>query len=149
MRSVVQRVKSANIKVNSRQISSIGKGIVVFVGIGSEDINEDADYMASKIISLRIFNDKSGKMDLSLKDINGQALIVSQFTLYGDCRKGKRPSFGNAAGLDKAKTLYEYLIEKCKQSGLIINTGVFRENMQVELINDGPVTILIDSKKMF
>lgn len=149
MRAVVQRVKCANVKVNSSQVSKVGKGIVVFVGIDKEDTHKDADYMASKIIGLRIFEDKSGKMNLSLKDINGQALIVSQFTLLGDCRKGKRPSFENAADVEKANVLYEYLIEKCKQNDLVIGKGVFRENMLVELINDGPVTILIDSKKVF
>ena len=149
MRAVVQRVKCANVNVNSRQVSKVGKGIVVFVGIDKEDTHKDADYMASKIIGLRIFEDKSGKMNLSLKDINGQALIVSQFTLLGDCRKGKRPSFESAANAKKANVLYEYLIEKCKQNDLVIGKGVFRENMLVELVNDGPVTILIDSKKLF
>ncbi len=149
MRAVVQRVKCANVNVNSRQVSKVGKGIVVFVGIDKEDTHKDADYMASKIIGLRIFEDKSGKMNLSLKDINGQALIVSQFTLLGDCRKGKRPSFDSAANAKKANILYEYLIEKCKQNDLVIGKGVFRENMLVELVNDGPVTILIDSKKLF
>ncbi len=149
MRAVVQRVKSANVKVNSRCVSKVGKGIVVFVGIDKEDTHKDADYMAFKIIGLRIFEDEFGKMNLSLKDINGQALIVSQFTLLGDCRKGKRPSFDNAAGVEKANALYEYLIKKCKQNDLVIGKGVFRKKMLVELVNDGPVTILMDSKKVF
>ncbi|MFQ5964790.1 MAG: D-aminoacyl-tRNA deacylase [Candidatus Scalinduaceae bacterium] len=149
MRTVVQRVKGANVTVNSRQVSKVGKGIVVFVGIDKEDTHKDADYVASKITGLRIFEDKAGKMNLSLKDIDGQALIVSQFTLLGDCRKGKRPSFDSAADAEKANVLYEYLIEKCKQNNLVIGKGVFRENMLVELVNDGPVTILLDSKKVF
>ncbi|ODS32926.1 MAG: D-tyrosyl-tRNA(Tyr) deacylase [Candidatus Scalindua rubra] len=149
MRAVVQRVISASIKVDSKQINKIDKGIVAFVGIGREDTDKDADYVASKIMGLRIFEDNDGKMNLSLKDFNGQVLIVSQFTLFGDCRKGKRPSFESAAGIEKAKALYEYLIEKCKQSNLVIGKGIFREKMLIELVNDGPVTILLDSKKVF
>lgn len=149
MRAVIQKVKNANVKVKSRIVGKIEKGIVVFVGIDKEDTHRDADYMASKITGLRIFEDEFGKMNLSLKDVNGQALIVSQFTLLGDCRKGRRPSFENAADAEKANPLYEYLIEKCKQYDLVVVSGVFRENMSVELINDGPVTILIDSKKIF
>lgn len=149
MRAVIQRVENAGVKVDSKQISKIGKGIVVFVGVSKEDTDKDADYVASKIMGLRIFEDNDGKMNLSLKDFNGQALIVSQFTLFGDCRKGKRPSFESAADIEKAKALYEYLIEKCEQSNLVIGKGIFREKMSVEMVNDGPVTILLDSKKVF
>jgi D-aminoacyl-tRNA deacylase len=149
MRATIQRVESASVKVDSQLISKITKGILVFIGVGKEDTDKDADYVASKIMCMRIFDDNEGKMNLSLADINGQALIVSQFTLFGDCRKGKRPSFESAADMEKAKVLYEYLVEKCKQSNLVIGKGVFRENMLVDLVNDGPVTILLDSKKIF
>ncbi len=149
MRAVIQRVESASVKVDTQLISKIGKGILVFIGVGKQDTERDADYVASKIIGLRMFEDNEGKMNLSLADINGQALIVSQFTLFGDCRKGKRPSFESAAGKERAKALYEYLVEKCKQSNLVIGKGVFRESMLVDLVNAGPVTILLDSKKIF
>ena len=149
MRAIIQRVESASVRVDSQLISKITKGILVFIGVGKEDTDKDADYVASKIMCMRIFDDNEGKMNLSLADINGQALIVSQFTLFGDCRKGKRPSFESAADMKKAKVLYEYLVEKCKQSNLVIGKGVFRENMLVDLVNDGPVTILLDSKKIF
>ncbi len=149
MRAVIQRVESASVKTDSQLISKIGKGILVFIGVGKEDTDKDADYVATKIIGLRIFEDSEGKMNLSLTDIDGQALIVSQFTLFGDCHKGKRPSFESAADMKKAKALYDYLVEKCRQDNLVIGKGVFRENMQVNLVNDGPVTILIDSKKTF
>lgn len=149
MRAVIQRVESASVKIHSQLISKIGKGILVFIGVGKEDTDKDADYVATKIIGLRIFEDSEGKMNLSLTDIDGQALIVSQFTLFGDCHKGKRPSFESAADVKKAKALYDYLVEKCRQDNLVIGKGVFRENMQVNLVNDGPVTILIDSKKTF
>ncbi len=142
MRAVIQRVESASVKVDSQLISKIGKGILVFIGVGTKDTDKDADNIASKIMGLRIFEDNEGKMNLSLADINGQALIVSQFTLFGDCRKGKRPSFESAAGMERAKALYEYLVEKCKQSNLVIGKEVFRESMLVDLVNDGPVTIL-------
>ena len=149
MRAIIQRVESASVRVDSQLISKITKGILVFIGVGKEDTDKDADYVASKIMCMRIFDDNEGKMNLSLVDINGQALIVSQFTLFRDCRKGKRPSFESAADMEKAKVLYEYLVEKCKQSNLVIGKGVFRENMLVDLVNDGPVTILLDSKKIF
>ena len=140
MRAVIQRVKSASVKVDSKQIGKIERGLLIFVGVGKCDTDKDADYVASKIMDL---------MNLSLKDVNGQMLIVSQFTLFGDCRKGKRPSFDSAADIEKAKYLYEFFIERCKQSNLFICNGMFRENMLVDLINDGPVTILLDSKKVF
>jgi D-tyrosyl-tRNA(Tyr) deacylase len=149
MRAVIQRVKSASVKVDSKYIGKIGQGLLIFVGVGKDDTDKDAEYVASKITDLRIFEDNNGKMNLSLKAVNGQMLIVSQFTLFGDCRKGKRPSFEDAADIEKAKSLYEFFIEKCKSSNLFICKGMFRENMLVDLVNDGPVTILLDSKKTF
>ncbi len=149
MRTVIQRVKSASVRVDSNQIGKIGRGLLVFVGVGRDDTDQDADYVASKIMDLRIFEDSDGKMNRSLKDVNGQVLIVSQFTLFADCRKGKRPSFESAADREKAKTLYEYLIEKCRESNLVISNGLFQASMLVDISNDGPVTILLDSKKVF
>ncbi len=149
MRAVIQRVKQASVKVDSKQIGKIGQGLLIFVGVGKNDTDKDAEYVASKIMDLRIFEDNEEKMNLSLKDVNGQMLIVSQFTLFGDCRKGKRPSFESAADIEQAKSLYESVIENCKQSNLFICSGMFRENMLVDLVNDGPVTILLDSKKVF
>ena len=149
MRAVIQRVTEAEVTVAQQVAGRIEHGLVALVGFAETDRPDDLGWMARKIAGLCIFNDNEGKMNLSLADINGQALIVSQFTLFGDCRKGKRPSFESAAGMERAKALYEYLVEKCKQSNLVIGKGVFRESMLVDLVNDGPVTILLDSKKIF
>ena len=149
MRSVVQRVSKAKVTVNDEIIGSINKGLLVFLGIGNEDIDADMEYLCDKIINLRIFEDENEKMNLSLLDIQGEILIVSQFTLYGDLRKGKRPNFMNAAPPNVAEDIYLKFIEKCKTYNIKVQTGAFGEHMNIELINDGPVTIMIDSKKQF
>ena len=149
MRAVVQRVDYANVKVKGKVVGEIDKGVVVFLGVGDNDNNSDLEYMVDKILGLRIFEDDLGKMNLSLKDINGEILVVSQFTLYGDVRRGKRPSFTSSAKPELAERLYEDFIEKCKEEGLKVETGIFGAHMDVEIKNNGPVTILIDSKKTF
>ena len=149
MRAVVQRVLNANVKVNEKTVGEIEKGLLVFLGIGNDDDNKDLDYMVDKILGLRIFEDNDNKMNLSLLDIKGEILVVSQFTLYGDVRKGRRPSFNDSAKPDIAEKMYNQFINKCEQKGVKTEKGVFGANMKVELVNDGPVTILIDSKKIF
>lgn len=149
MRAVVQRVNSASVTVNGERISSIGKGLVVFVGIKSGDKDSDAVYIADKVANLRIFEDENGKMNLSPIDIKGDVLAVSQFTLYGDVRAGRRPDFTQAAKPDEAKILYETFITKLKGFGLKVGTGKFKEMMKIDLENDGPVTIMLDSEKAF
>ncbi|MTI67641.1 MAG: D-tyrosyl-tRNA(Tyr) deacylase [Firmicutes bacterium] len=149
MRAVVQRVKSAKVTVEDEITGSINKGLLVLLGIGEEDDEKDINYLCEKIIKLRIFEDENDKLNLSLLDIQGELLVVSQFTLYGDCRKGRRPNFMKAAHPDVAKKLYKKFIEKCEEYNIKTNTGEFGGDMDVELINDGPVTILIDSKKEF
>ena len=149
MRAVVQRVDYANVKVKGKVVGEIDKGLLVFLGVGDSDNNSDLEYMVDKILGLRIFEDDLGKMNLSLKDINGEILVVSQFTLYGDVRRGKRPSFTSSAKPELAERLYEDFIEKCKEEGLKVETGIFGAHMDVEIKNNGPVTILIDSKKTF
>ncbi len=149
MRAVVQRVLNANVKVNEKTVGEIEKGLLVFLGIGNDDDNKDLDYMVDKILGLRIFEDNDNKMNLSLLDIKGEILVVSQFTLYGDVRKGRRPSFIDSAKPDIAEKMYNQFINKCEQKGVKTEKGVFGANMKVELVNDGPVTILIDSKKIF
>jgi len=149
MRAVVQRVKWARVRVNKARVGEIGRGIVVLLGVGAEDAPADADYLAEKIVHLRIFNDDQGKMNLSLLDVRGDLLVVSQFTLYGDCRKGRRPSYSDAAPPDVAKPLYDYFIERVKEFPLRVETGAFQEMMDVELLNEGPVTLLLDSRKTF
>ncbi len=147
MRAVVQRVKSAEVLVNDRSIGKIGKGLLVFIGIGRGDSEEDLSFLASKLPDLRIFEDSEGKFNLSLKEIKGEMLVVSQFTLYGDCRKGRRPSFTEAEEPTLAKRLYEQLILKLKEQGIPIQTGEFQARMEVHLVNDGPVTLLLDSRR--
>ena len=148
MRAVIQRVNQASVSVDGVKVGSIGRGFLVLLGVhGSDDI-KDADYAVKKISGLRVFEDGAGKMNLSLADIGGELLIVSQFTLFGDVRHGNRPSFIEAALPDKAVPLYEYVVERLRES-FTVETGVFGADMQVELINDGPVTIMIDSKKLF
>ena len=146
MRAVVQRVKSAEVRIDGRVSGKIGKGLLVFVGVGQGDGDTDLSYMASKIPELRIFEDASGKFNLSLRDVGGEVLIVSQFTLYGDCRRGRRPSFTDAAEPAAAKNLYDQLISKMKGQGVPVQTGEFQAKMEVDLINDGPVTLLLDSR---
>jgi len=149
MRAVSQRVKSAQVIVNEKIIGSIGFGLLVLLGISREDNCDDADYLVEKTINLRIFDDQDGKMNRSLLDVGGEMLIVSQFTLSADCRKGRRPSFTAAAEPAEAKKLYQYFIERVKEKGITVATGEFQALMEVGLINNGPVTILMDSKKVF
>ena len=149
MRAVIQRVKSASVTVEGRVVSEIREGLLVFLGVAQEDTLADIDYMANKIANLRIFEDDQGRMNLSILDIDGEALVVSQFTLYGDCRKGRRPSFIAAARPEKADPLYREFMDKISQLGVPVKAGVFQAMMDVELINDGPVTMLLDSNKLF
>lgn len=149
MRCVVQRVKSASVRVNEETVGKINKGLLVLFGVGDDDNQSDLDWIVDKIIGLRIFEDDEGKMNLSVQDIGGEILLVSQFTLYGDCRKGKRPSFSKAGAPDVAKDLFDQAVEKVREKGIHVETGIFQAEMQVELINDGPVTLLLDSKKEF
>lgn len=149
MRAVVQRVKNSKVTVDENVTGDINKGLMVLLGVGLEDSTSDADYLVEKILNLRIFEDDDEKMNRSLLDIGGELLVVSQFTLYGDCRRGKRPSFDKAARPEKAKELYEYFLDKCKQYGIVAQTGIFQAHMIVDISNDGPVTILLDSKKEF
>jgi len=148
MKAVIQRVKSAQVDVDGRSTGKIGGGLLVFIGVGKGDNESDISFMASKIPELRIFEDASGKFNLSLKEINGEMLIVSQFTLYGDCKKGRRPSFTEAEEPTSAKILYERLITRLKEQGIPIQTGEFQAKMEVHLVNDGPVTLLLDSRKV-
>lgn len=149
MRAVVQRVSHAQVKVEERLISRIGHGLVVLVGVGVGDTEEDVEYLAAKLSGLRVFEDSNGKMNLSLEEVKGQMLLVSQFTLYGDCRKGRRPSFDQSAGAEMAQRLYNLLVESLRRKGIGVAEGKFQERMLVELANDGPVTILLDSKRHF
>ena len=149
MRAVVQRVTRASVTVDDEIVGEIGKGLVVLLGIARDDMRTDADYLADKIAALRIFDDGEGKMNLSVKDIDGALLLVSQFTLYGDVRRGLRPSWIDAAAPETAEPLYEYFVSSCRKNVGQVATGSFRRMMQVELVNDGPVTILLDSRKLF
>jgi len=146
MRAVIQRVKSASVHVDGRITGEIGQGLLVLVGVGRGDGEKDIAYMVSKLPDLRIFEDASGKFNLSLKEVGGGMLVVSQFTLFGDCRKGRRPSFTDAAEPAEAKELYEHLVLKLKEQGIPVATGEFQAKMEVHLVNDGPVTILLDSR---
>jgi len=149
MRAVVQRVSRAKVTVNGWTAGEIGMGLLVLLGVGHEDGDADAIYLAEKIAGLRVFEDEDGKMNRSVTDVGGSVLAVSQFTLYGDVRRGKRPSFDAAAPPDPARRLYEFFVEQIRAAGLRCETGRFQEMMQVELVNEGPVTILLDSKKAF
>jgi len=149
MRAVVQRVSRASVKVNGEYTGQIAEGLLVLLGVAQEDAESDADYLAAKIAGLRIFEDEEGKMNRSLVDVGGAVLAVSQFTLFGDVRRGKRPSFDAAARPERANTLYEYFVARIRALGLRCETGRFQEMMEVELVNQGPVTILLDSKKLF
>lgn len=149
MRAVVQRVSRAKVTVNGEVTGEIGLGLLVLLGVGQNDTRAEADYLLDKTIGLRIFEDSGGKMNLSVADVDGAVLAVSQFTLYGDVRRGKRPSFDAAAPPQPARELYEYFVEKIRAAGLRCETGRFQELMQVELVNQGPVTILLDSARTF
>jgi len=149
MRAVIQRVKEAKVEVNGDIIGKIGEGFLVLLGVGKDDTEEDVRYLADKVLGLRIFEDEAGKMNLSITDVKGEILAVSQFTLYGDSRKGRRPSFDEAAPPDVAERLYELFVEEIRKSGIKVETGKFRALMDVHLVNSGPVTILLDSKKLF
>ena len=149
MRTVVQRVKESRVEVKNRVVGQIGPGLLILLGVGQDDTLKDCEYLASKISHLRIFSDEKGFMNLSLLDIKGAALVVSQFTLWGDCRKGRRPSFVKAAPPEPARDLYEHFVELLKRKGLTVATGMFQEMMDVHLINDGPVTLMLDSARAF
>lgn len=149
MRAVVQRVTRANVGVDGKVVGEIGRGLVVLLGIARDDTQKDADYLADKIASLRIFDDGEGKMNLAVNHVRGSLLVISQFTLYGDVRRGLRPSWIDAAAPEVAEPIYEYFVSKCRKNVDDVATGSFRRMMQVELVNDGPVTILVDSRKLF
>lgn len=149
MRAVIQRVKSAQVSVDGAVVGQIGRGMLVLLGVGMQDTTSDADYLAEKIVHLRIFEDAEGKMNRSLADVGGQALVVSQFTLFGDARRGRRPSYSEAAPPQQANELYQYFVTKVREFDIHVETGVFQAMMDVALINDGPVTILLDSRKLF
>jgi D-tyrosyl-tRNA(Tyr) deacylase len=146
MKAVIQRVKSAQVSVDGRVTGKIGSGLLVLLGVGKGDGGSDLSFLTSKIPDLRIFEDASGKFNLSLKEIGGEMLVVSQFTLYGDCRKGRRPSFTDAEDPTQAKNLYEQFVSKLKEQGIPVQTGEFQAKMEVHLINDGPVTLILDSR---
>lgn len=148
MRAVVQRVSKSSVIVDNKEVGKIEKGLMVLLGVEDGDTEKDMKYVADKLIGLRIFEDEDEKMNLSVKDVDGKMLVVSQFTLLGDCRKGKRPSFMNAAKPDHANDLYEQLVAYCRNE-IEVETGVFQADMQVDIRNDGPVTVLLDSNKLF
>ena len=149
MRAVVQRVTSASVDVEGRRVAGIDQGLLVLVGVGRDDGPADVSYIAGKVRELRVFEDEAGKMNRSVTDAGASVLLVSQFTLYGDCRKGRRPSFDSAARPDIARALYEDVAGELRSSGVIVETGVFQAHMAVQLVNDGPVTVLLDSGRLF
>lgn len=149
MRAVVQRVSKSSVTVDENVVGKIQKGLMVLLGVEDGDTSKDVDYMVDKIVNLRIFEDEEEKMNLSLKDVGGELLAISQFTLLGDCRKGRRPSFTGAAKPDAANQLYEEFVAKCRGNEVNVETGVFQAHMIVDIVNDGPVTMLLDSKKNF
>jgi D-tyrosyl-tRNA(Tyr) deacylase len=148
MRIVLQRVTGAHVRVAGETVGSIDAGIVILVGVTHQDTREDADYLAAKVVQLRIFPDDAGRMNRSLLDAGGALLVVSQFTLYGDCRKGRRPSFDQAASPEHARALYEYFVQRLKSSNVKVATGVFQAEMELHLVNDGPVTFVLDSSRV-
>lgn len=148
MKFVIQRVKKASVVVEEKEIGKINQGMLVLIGITQEDDKKIADKMIKKLINLRIFQDKENKMNLSIKDVKGELLLVSQFTLYADCKNGNRPSFTKSAKFDVANNLYQYIIEECKKTGINVETGIFGAEMKVNLTNDGPVTIILDSEEI-
>ena len=145
MRLVIQRVKHAQVEVDAKIVGKIGSGMLIFLGVGQEDAEEDADFLVNKVFQLRIFEDKDGKMNLSAAETKAEFLVVSQFTLYGDCAKGRRPSFDAAADPKKAEELYQYFVEQLRKQNRSVQTGEFRAMMDVSLVNDGPVTFIIES----
>lgn len=145
MKVVIQRVIKSSVSINNKEVAKIGNGFLILLGISKDDNFEKADYIIKKIYNLRVFSDENDKMNLSIQDINGELLIVSQFTLYADCKKGNRPSFINAAPPEEAEKIYEYFINECKKNNLKVETGEFGADMKVELINDGPVTIILEN----
>jgi D-tyrosyl-tRNA(Tyr) deacylase len=149
VRAVVQRVAEASVRVDGEEVSRIGSGLVVLLGVGTGDAERDADYLADRVLNLRVFPDEAGQMNRSVLEAGGGLLVVSQFTLLGDARKGRRPSYIDAAPPEEAKRLYEYFAERLRPTGLSVATGVFRATMDVALVNRGPVTILLDSRKLF
>ncbi|OPZ83914.1 MAG: D-tyrosyl-tRNA(Tyr) deacylase [Firmicutes bacterium ADurb.Bin419] len=149
MRAVVQRVAGSKVTVDGNLTGEINRGLNVLLGVGQDDNEKDIEYLAEKILNLRVFEDTNGKMNLSLLDVSGELLVVSQFTLYGDCRKGKRPSYDKAARPEFAEDMYNKFVDYCKQYEIKVQTGKFQAMMMVEIQNDGPVTLLIDSKKEF
>ncbi len=149
MRAVVQRVSRASVRVDGQVTGAIDEGLLVFLGVRRGDTRQDADYLAGKTVGLRIFSDSQGKMNRSLVDSGGGLLVISQFTLYGDCRRGRRPSFDVAASPEEARALYDYFVSAVLKHDVPTATGVFQASMEVELVNDGPVTILLDSAKLF
>lgn len=149
MRAVIQRVSRAKVTIENETTGEIENGLVILLGVGRDDTQADAQYLAEKIAALRIFEDTEGKMNLSVKDVGGSLLIVSQFTLYGEVRKGLRPSWSNAAAPESAEPLYEYFVAEMRKQSVPVATGRFQKMMQVELVNDGPVTILLDSRRLF
>lgn len=149
MKALLQRVSHASVSVNKQTIGQIGNGLVVLLGVADGDSEKDADYLAEKIVGLRIFTDGDGKFNLSAADVHGELLLISQFTLLADTRKGRRPSFTGAAAPESARRLFEYFVDRVKRSGLTVATGQFQEHMTVEICNDGPVTIMLDSRDKF
>ncbi|HHU48278.1 MAG: D-aminoacyl-tRNA deacylase [Caldicoprobacterales bacterium] len=149
MRAAVQRVKQAGVSVEGREVSRIRKGYLILLGVEQGDTKQDVEYLADKIVNLRVFEDHQGKMNLSVKDIGGEMLVVSQFTLCADCRKGRRPSFISAAEPEMAEAFYEEFCRIASEQGVTVKKGVFRTHMEVDLVNDGPVTVLLDSRKTF
>ena len=149
MRAVVQRVSRARVGVGGRTVGEVGKGLLVFLGVGHGDSDQEAEFLANKIAHLRIFSDEQGLMNRSVIEVEGGVLVVSQFTLWGDCQKGRRPSFTRAAPPDKARALYEDFVRRIRGKGLAVATGEFQEMMEVHLVNDGPVTMLLDTEKTF
>jgi D-tyrosyl-tRNA(Tyr) deacylase len=148
MRIVLQRVTRAHVEVAGETVGSIGAGLVILLGVTHQDTREDADYLASKVIQLRVFPDDAGRMNRSLLDAGGALLVVSQFTLYGDCRKGRRPGFDQAASPEHARGLYEYFVQRLESSNVTVATGVFQAEMEIHLVNDGPVTFVLDSSRV-
>lgn len=146
MKAVIQRVKSASVKVEGRIVGEIGRGLMVLLGIGRDDTIRDAQWMVDKIINLRIFEKEAGKLDESLLDIQGELLVVSQFTLYGDCSKGRRPSFTNAMGAQDARKMFEMFVEMARKNVNKVETGIFQASMNISLVNEGPVTFIVESK---
>ncbi len=148
MRFVIQRVKEASVEVDEKIVGKINKGYLVLIGITHEDTTKIADYMVKKLVNLRVFNDENDKMNLALKDVAGELLLISQFTLYANCKDGNRPDFISAAKQEKANELYEYIINECKKQIDVVETGIFGTDMKVSLLNDGPVTIIMDSDEL-